>query len=173
MNGNERQLLRHFLATLAYRTQKALKGASIDFASFKIQVGVRTPQQLLRHMNGVLNYALSHATEVETPLQNLATLLEEQMRFHDIIEQLSRHLDCDTSFSSTSAEQLLQGPFTDAMTHAGQLAMLRRLFGSPIPPENFHAAAISASNLSADQPEAAEPDAQWFDAEGKPEVPHD
>ena len=38
---------------------------------------------------------------------------------------------------------VLQGPFADAMTHAGQLAMLRRLAGSPIPPENFIVADIS------------------------------
>ena len=170
MNDTERRLLRHFLATLAYRTRKALKDAPADFASFNIQTGVRTPQQLLRHMNGVLNYALSHATDVDTPLQDLDTLAEEQARFHEVLEQLSHYLERG-AFSGTSAEQLLQGPFADAMTHAGQLAMLRRLAGAPIPPENFHAAAISVSNTSADQPEAAEPDTQWFDAEGKLEKP--
>ena len=170
MKDAETKLLRHFLATLAYRTQKALRDAPADFDTFKGGVGVRTPRQLLRHMNGVLNYALSHATEVEIPLQDLDTLAEEQARFHGLLEQLSRHLETPGTFENTSAEQLLQGPFADALTHAGQLALLRRIAGSPIAPENFHAAAVSAGNVSADQPDAAEPDAQWLDAEGKPQT---
>ena len=167
MNNTERQLLRHFLASLAYRTRKALKGAPAGSGSFSIQASVRTLQQLVRHMNGVLNYALSHAASVNTPLQDLDTLAEEQARFHDSLEQLSHHLEQSASFSSSSAEQLLQGPFADAMTHAGQLAMLRRLAGAPIPPENFYAAPIAATNTGADQPEATEPDKVWVDAEGK------
>jgi hypothetical protein len=63
-------------------------------------------------------------------------------------------------------ENLLQGPFSDAMTHAGQLAMLRRLAGSPVASENFIFAAIDASNLSANQAMPARPDADW-----NPETP--
>lgn len=63
-----------------------------------------------------------------------------------------------------TAEILLQGPFSDAMTHAGQLALLRRMAGSPVPPENFVFAEISAANLGLDQPLPARPDEDWPEA---------
>ncbi len=169
MTKQERHLLKHFLATLAYRTQKALQDAPEAFASFKLSPGVRTPKQLLNHMSEVLTFALGYAKPVTRPLAEVASLAEEEQRFFATLEQLGLCLQHQDTFAETSAEQLLQGPFSDAMTHTGQLAMLRRLSGSAIAPENFYDAEISASNLSANQPAAAKPDAQWFDAEGKPQ----
>ena len=67
---------------------------------------MRTPRQLLRHMNGVLNFALSHATKVETPLQDLETFAAEQARFFEVLEHLSYHLK-HSEFSGTTAEQVL------------------------------------------------------------------
>jgi hypothetical protein len=67
----------------------------------------------------------------------------------------------------TTEERLLQGPFSDAMTHAGQLAMLRRLSGSPIPPENFIEAAVDAANLGPVQPDPVSPDKDWPEAPEK------
>jgi hypothetical protein len=66
-----------------------------------------------------------------------------------------------TEFQGITAETMLQGPFSDAMTHVGQLAMLRRLAGSPVPPENFLFAAISPANLGVDQPLPVKPDKNW------------
>ena len=169
MDDSQRQLLRHFLATLAYRTKKALQDAPAAFATYRTAAGVRAPQQLLHHMSSVLTFALSYVKAVERPLPELASLAEEETRFFSLLEQLGTHLSNGDSFTGTTAERLLQGPFSDAMTHAGQLAMLRRLAGSAIRPENFHAAAISAEHLGAEQPAAVAPAAQWLDAEGKSE----
>ncbi|MFQ5691237.1 MAG: hypothetical protein ACE5HQ_13315 [Gemmatimonadota bacterium] len=83
------------------------------------------------------------------------------------LERLGEHLERGTQPRGTTAEKLLQGPFADAMTQAGQLALLRRLAGNPIPPENFHQATISKENLGPDQAPAARPDATWLDAEGR------
>jgi hypothetical protein len=63
-----------------------------------------------------------------------------------------------------TAPRLLQGPFSDAMTHAGQLAMLRRLAGSPVAPENFIVAAIDAENAGPDQAQPVSPDEVWPEA---------
>ena len=90
----------------------------------------------------------------------------EVERFHEYLNRLGNVLDTNPDFSGTSPKQLLQGPFADAMTHAGQLAMLRRLAGSPIRPENFHAAQIVTDNLSSDQAEPVNPDREWLDADG-------
>jgi hypothetical protein len=77
---------------------------------------------------------------------------EEGVRFHEMVSALSSDLASDAELSEdTSFEQLLQGPLSDAMTHAGQLAMLRRLAGSPIPPEDFTAADIHTERVGRDQ----------------------
>jgi PAS domain S-box-containing protein len=162
----KRQLLRHFLATMAYRTQKALRGAPDDFGDFRVAPGVRSPHQLLHHMSGVLRYAYSHFEPLDTRQPMRETFSAEIQAFHDVLEGLSRHLDQGTPLAGSTAERLLQGPLADVTTHAGQLAMLRRLAGSPVPPENFHDADVSPNNLNPDQPSPASPDAEWLDAEG-------
>jgi hypothetical protein len=81
--------------------------------------------------------------------------------FHETLADVARHLELGTEFRGITAEVLLQGPFSDAMTHAGQLAMLRRLAGSPVPPENFVFATISSNNLGPDQPLPVSHDAKW------------
>jgi hypothetical protein len=157
----KREMLRHFLAALAYRTQKALRGAPDEFASFNAGSGVRTPHELICHMRSVLGYArtffIGGIYERPKP-DDFAADIE---RFHEMLRDLNRHLQIGTPLQGMTEEHLLQGPFADAMTHAGQLAMLRRLYGSPVPPENFIVAEISTENVGADQPEPVSPDADW------------
>jgi len=143
---DNRRLLRHLLAALAYRTQKALRGAPDSFGSFQAGAGVRTPAELVRHMTSVLSYARTcFAGGAHVPPDALPSLVDEIARLRGVLEDLSRHLGSGaTTVNGVTLEQLLQGPFSDAMTHAGQLAMLRRLAGSPIPPEDFVVAPISA-----------------------------
>ena len=74
---------------------------------------------------------------------------------------MAGQLESGTPLSGTTPERLLQGPLADAMTHAGQLAMLRRLAGNPVAPENFVFAQVDASNLGPDQPMPARPDKEW------------
>ena len=81
---------------------------------------------------------------------------------------LTTRLESGEPLQDTSELQLLRGPFSDAMTHAGQLAMLRRLAGAPIPPENFIVADIDAGNVTADQPPPVDPDKKRLDAESEP-----
>ena len=161
---DKRALLRHFLAVLAYRTQKALRGAPMSFASFRATPGVRTPQELLRHMSSVLGYARTFFVGGEYRAEPLPDLDSEIRRFHALLEDLGHHLDQATPFRNTTPERMLQGPFSDAMTHAGQLIMLRRLAGSPVPPENFIVADIDANNLTQKQAEPISPDKVWREA---------
>jgi hypothetical protein len=157
-----RALLRHFLAALAYRTQKALRGAPEGFAGFRAAPRVRTPHELVRHMSGVLNYALTAFGAGEpAPLDTRPEFEDEVRRFHAILAALADHLRDGPPVERRTAERLLQGPFSDAMTHAGQLAMLRRLAGSPVPPEDFSMAAVDAGNVGPDQPPPASPDPEW------------
>jgi hypothetical protein len=156
-----RHLLRHFLAALAYRTQKALRGAPDGFADFRAGTHVRTPHELLWHMTGVIGYArtMLHGGTFTPP--RLPTLAEEVGRFHATLAALQDDFADAALEARISDEQFLQGPLADAMTHAGQLAMLRRLAGAPVASENFIFAEVRAENTSADQPEPAAPDAWW------------
>jgi hypothetical protein len=157
-------MLRHFLAALAYRTQKALREAPPSFGTFQGAPDVRTPTELVRHMTSVLGYARTFFIGGSYRPEPLPSLEDEIARFHAMLADLAGHLRAGTPLRGVAPEQLLQGPFADAMTHAGQLAMLRRLAGSPVPPENFIVADIDPANLSPDQPPPASPDRDWPEA---------
>jgi hypothetical protein len=159
---NDKQaMLRHFLAAIAYRTQKALRDAPVSFGTFEAGSQVRTPAELVRHMTSVLGYARTFFVGGRYRGEPLADLSAEIARFHAMLADLGRHLDAGTELRGTTEERLLQGPFSDAMTHAGQLAMLRRLASSPVPPENFIEAAIDSTNVGPSQPAPVSPDLEW------------
>jgi hypothetical protein len=157
----KREMLQHFLAALAYRTQKALRGAPAEFAAFSPGNQIRTPKDLLRHMSSVLGYSRTFLIGGSYQAQPLETLEQEIIRFHSLIEDIANHLDSERPLTGVTEEQLLQGPLFDAMTHAGQLAMLLRLAGVPVAPENFVFADIHRNRLGPDQPAPAAPDAIW------------
>src|SRR5688572_19079669 len=162
---DKRALLGHFLAALAYRTQKALRDAPANFGLFRMEDGVRTPAELVRHMTSVLGYARTHFIGGHYWPEPLSSFDEEVIRFHEMLGTLAQHLrNGDVLLDGMTEERLLQGPFADAMTHAGQLAMLRRLAGSPVPPEDFSLAAVDAANVGPGQPPPASPDAEWPEA---------
>jgi len=164
---DRRKLLNHFLAALAYRTQKALREAPGDFGSFRVGEGVRTPAELVRHMASVLGYARTFFVGGHYRPEPLVSFAEEIQRFHEVLGLLAQHLrDGDPMLEGMTEERLLQGPFSDAMTHAGQLALLRRLAGAPVPPENFIVAEIREERLGPDQAQPVSPDKEW------PEAPH-
>ena len=165
MTPDERRLLRHFLAALAYRTQKALRGAPEEFGDFDAGNDARTPKELVRHMTSVLGYARTYFVGGQYRPAPLPSLLDEIVRFHEMAESLASHISTDDFLlEQTTAERFLQGPLSDAMTHAGQLAMLRRLAGMPVPPENFIVADIEAERLGMDQAAPVSPDQEWPEA---------
>lgn len=161
-----RALLQHFLAALAYRTQKAVRGAPDTFADFHVGPTSRTPKELVWHMTGVIGYArtMLHGGRFSPPA--VPTFAEEIERFHETLAALSADFADESLSARISDRQFLQGPLADAMTHAGQLAMLRRLVGAPVPSENFIFADIDAENVSAEQPDPAEPDRWWRPEDG-------
>lgn len=159
-----RAILRHFLATLAYRTQKAVRGAPDSFGTFQAGQLVRTPAELVRHMTTVLGYTRACFDGRLPPVEPLPDLAAEVARLHETIEDLGRHLTAGTELKRYTEEQLLQGPLSDAMTHAGQLTMLRRLAGFPVPPESFVDSAVDPANLGPRQPEADLAGVQWPEA---------
>lgn len=162
---DKRKLLNHFLAALAYRTQKALRDAPEDFGSFSAMQGVRTPAELVRHMTSVLGYSRTFFIGGHYRPEPLDSLNEEIERFHEMLGLLAQHLrNGDPLLEGVTEERMLQGPFSDAMTHAGQLALLRRLAGAPVPPENFIVADIKPDRLGPNQATPTSPDKEWPEA---------
>jgi hypothetical protein len=161
-----RRLLQHFLATLAYRTQKALRGAPETFGEFRADTYVRTPHELVRHMTSVIGYARTQLRGGEFTPGRLPTLADEISRFHQTLALLRDDFGDDSLEARITDAQFLQGPLADAMTHAGQLALLRRLAGSPVASENFIFADVRAENVTVDQAEPRAPDDWW-----RPDLP--
>ena len=156
----KRELIRHFLAALAYRTEKALRDAPASFPDFRAIDNVRTPHELLWHMTGVVGYARTFFVGGLWQPERIS-FTDEVRRFHEILQDLDQHLERQTPLKGISLEQMLQGPLSDAMTHSGQLAMLRRFVASPVPSENFIFADIRTGNLGPEQPLPAAPDLDW------------
>ncbi len=147
-----RQLLRHTVATVAYRAGKALRGAPDHFASFHIGDKTRTPAQILAHLSDLFDWALSIAQgqqtwHASTPLPWSA----EIERFFAVVKKFDDFLASGQPLDG-SLEGLFQGPVADALNHIGQLTMLRRLAGSPIKGENYFKADIAAGRVGLDQP---------------------
>jgi hypothetical protein len=160
--NRDRELLCHFLGAIAYRTQKALRGAPSGFPGFSAGHQARTPVEILRHMTSLMGYTRTLFQGGSYPVKPdpLPTFPEEVARFHEILEAVGALLESQTPLQITT-EQLLQGPLADTMTHVGQLALLRRLADSPVAPENFVDADISPKRLGPDQPPPARPDNVW------------
>ena len=141
-------LLRHFLATLAYRGRKAIAGAPAGFAHFDAGHGVRTPLEIVSHMSAVLTHAHSFLAPGETGMPQAGSWEQEVERLFQILSALDRSLELGVELQGRNQEQILQGPLADAMTHVGQLALLRRMASSPIPEESFDEAPIRIGEVS-------------------------
>jgi hypothetical protein len=155
------RLLRHFLAAIAYRTQKALRDAPANFAHFRAAPKVRTPHELICHMDSLLGYTRTFFTGETYRAPLLSDFAQAVEHFHQTLADVAGHLAAGSALREITPEQLLQGPFSDAMTHVGQLALLRRLAGSPVPSENFALARITADALGQDQALPLAPDRDW------------
>ena len=153
--NSDRELLRHTLATLAYRAARALEDAPANFASF--DGAGRQPAQILAHMGDLFDWALSMA-EGKPRWQNSQPLAwaEEQRRFFASLKAFDAYLISGERLRAP-IERLFQGPVADALTHVGQLAMLRRLASCPIRGENYYVAEISVGQVSADLPIPVKP----------------
>ena len=151
----KRELLRHTLATLAYRANRALDGAPDSFAGF---AGAgRMPGQILAHMGDLLEWALTAAVGKERwHASQPQKWRDEKQRFFQSLGALDAFLASGGPVQ-VPIEGLMQGPVTDAFTHVGQLAMLRRLSGTPTRGENFYLAAIAVGQVRADQPAPVQP----------------
>ena len=146
-----RGLLRHTVATVAYRAGKALRGAPDGFATFQIRQGSRTPVQILAHMGDLFDWAVSIAQGKQTWHDSTPLAWNAEIeRFFATVKKFDDHL-AGAELLHGSVEGLFQGPVADALNHIGQVAMLRRLAGSPILGESYFRADIAAGRVGLEQ----------------------
>jgi hypothetical protein len=147
----KRELLRHTLATLAYRGGKAVRGAPPEFAAYRAGETSRTPAQILAHMGDLLDWSLSVAKGKEAWFNSTPLAWEQEVeRFFAALERFDAYLAADEPLHE-SAEKLFQGPIADALTHVGQIAMLRRMAGFAMKGENYHRAEIAIGRVGPEQ----------------------
>ena len=147
----KREMLRHTVATLAYRGGKAVRDAPEAFASFKASETTRTPAEILAHIGDLFDWALSIAEGKETWHNSKPLAWQWEIdRFHRALQSFDDYLASDANLDA-SCERLFKGPIADALTHVGQLTMLRRIAGEPIKGENYSRAKIEAGRVGAEQ----------------------
>ena len=148
---DKRALLRHAVATVAYRGGKAVRGAPASFATFSPDGSPRTPAKILAHIGDLFDWALTQAKGAEA--WNESTPLawdREAERFHAALKRFDDYLASDAPLAAT-AEKIFQGAIADSLAHVGQLAMLRRLAGANMKSENYSRAEIVSGRVGAEQ----------------------
>jgi hypothetical protein len=145
----KRELLRHLVATVAYRGGIAISDAPENFALFRAGETTRTPGELLAHLGDLLTGSL-YLLKGELKQLTSAPLpwSEERSRFFSAVKELDSYLASDAPLEC-GVEKLIQGPIGDALTHVGQIVMLRRLAGKPVRAESYFTAEIVAGDITA------------------------
>jgi hypothetical protein len=146
-----RELLRHTVATVAYRAVKPLRDAPDSFAAFRAGATSRSPAQILAHMGDLFDWALSLARGQQKWHDSIPLPWSQEVeRFFASVKAFDEYLASSEPLQE-SPEKLFQGPVADALNHVGQMAMLRRLAGAPIRGENYHRAEIAAGRVGREQ----------------------
>src|SRR5687767_2176307 len=147
MNDPNREYLRHLLATIVFRGGVAVSGAGADFGSFKIEETIRTPAELLAHIGDLLEGSL-YLFKGEFIYLNSPPLEWEAglIRFYKAARELDKYLSSEAPLHQP-IDKVMQGPMADALTHIGQIILLRRAAGLPVDAENYFAAELVAGDF--------------------------
>lgn len=144
--SRDRAILRHILATIRYRGTKVTVDAPDGFDMFDVGGGTRRPVEVVAHIGDLFDWtATIIAGEEQWSIATPLPWYEELERFHAGLDRLDAMLASDMPIAAPT-ERLIQGPLADALTHIGQLALMRRMAGASIRGENFFAAEIAATN---------------------------
>ncbi len=147
----KREMLRHSLSTLAYRAGKALRGAPETFADYASPDASKAPVRIVAHVGDLLDWALSMADGSRRWFDSTPLPWDQEVaRFYASLSALDAYLASSAELKAPP-ERLFQGPIADALTHTGQLAMLRRMSGDAIKSENYFVADIVIGRVGVEQ----------------------
>jgi len=148
MGDFECAMLRHLLATLAYRGRNILKNMPVEAVSLRVHPDVRTPTEILVHVNSLLEHTYAALEGVQSVARVDGEWAEETRRYFDTLGQLDEVLSGDPGFSISVQERFIQGPIADALIHLGQIGLLRRMAGSPVAAEDYSRADIRVDHIA-------------------------
>ena len=152
MSDSDRDMLRHTVATLAYRGAKAIRGAPEEFGAFRASPTSRSPSEILAHICDLMDWALSQARGKQAWADTTpGSWPDDSSRFFVALRALDDYLATDEPLGYTPG-QIFQGAIADALTHVGQINYLRRMFGQPVRGENYFRADITTGRVESDQP---------------------
>lgn len=151
MSDEARRLLRHTVATLAYRAEKVLRDVPDGFADLRVAPASRTPLEVLAHMCDLMTWGERMARGAykwePVPVDSWPAAVE---RFFAGLAALDAAL-AERPEVTYPAEVIFQGPVADALTHVGQLAMLRGTMAAPVRPEAYARADIGVGRVGREQ----------------------
>ena len=150
MTDTTPDILRHAVATLAYRGGKAIRDVPASFPDFRASESTRTPLQILTHIGDLLDWAcvLARGEKSWNDAKPQSWDLEVE-RFFDGLQRLDHQLASQPILCKP--EKLFQGPIADALTHVGQINLLRRIAGAAVKGENYFSADVAAGRVGRDQ----------------------
>lgn len=149
--NEKREMLRHTVATLAYRAAKVFRDAPPDFATFRSSETTRTSGQILAHLTNLFDWALSIAQGRQAWTNSEPVNWEQGVdRFYAALGKFDAYLASGEQLNS-SEEKLFQGPVADALTHVGQIGLLRRIASAPVRGENYFVADVEVGSVGARQ----------------------
>ncbi len=144
----KRELFRHVVATVAYRGGLAIAEAPENFAVFRVNETTRTPGELLAHIGDLLEGSLYLVKGELVYLSSDPLSWEEEVaRFFSAVKAFDSYLASGAPLACP-IEKLIQGPIGDALTHVGQIVMLRRMAGKPVRVEAYFTAEIVAGEIN-------------------------
>jgi hypothetical protein len=147
MPESAKELFRHTLATLAYRGGKAFRGAPDHFSDFRLGDSGRTAGAILAHISDLLDWALIMAKEKHVWHESAPQTWDLDIeRFFTALRAFDDFIASDAPLQAP-LDKLFQGPVADALTHVGQIAMMRRLAEAPLKGENFFKADIAIGRI--------------------------
>jgi len=148
---SDRDLLRHTVATLAYRAQKVLHDVPAGFADHRQSPTSRTPLEILGHLGDLVEWGNRMANGdykwIAVPAADWQSGCD---RFFGALATFDTSIAAST-FEKFSPGVIFQGPIADSLTHVGQIAMLRGIVGGPIKPESYARAEIQIGRVGTDQ----------------------
>lgn len=144
---DERQAIRHLVATLSYRGTNILNDMPSHAALLRPHEDVRTPLEILEHVNGVLIHAHTVIGQHDFSQRDNASWEAAVVQFFDLLQSFDDSLAACERLHEGTQMQLLQGPLTDVMLHLGQIGIFRRIAGSPVAAETYFNADIKIGAL--------------------------
>lgn len=142
------RILRHLVATIAYRASRSLRDTPAAFESVRLADGGMDARELVLHMTNVLAFALATLTQTDRIRHEALEWKSEVGRFYDLLGKLDARLADSPSIEEGMDLRLVQGPLADTLTHVGQLHAMRRAAGVPVAPTNYIRADVQAGRVA-------------------------